>query len=192
MAGLSEPSLVSSVADIAESRVVRDCLQWFSSQRRWIDQKHLELCRISAPTFQEQERAEWLTAEFQALGWSAQIDKAGNVIARCPGSDPPAVIAATAHMDTVLSPRSPDDITISGNGRFQGPGVSDNGAGLAALLAMAGAFRDLSLGGDGLPLLLIGTVGEEGEGNLSGMRYLCRNSGLGARIAAFRSSRWAV
>jgi acetylornithine deacetylase/succinyl-diaminopimelate desuccinylase-like protein len=185
MAGVSEPPGVLSVADLAESKVIRGGLQWFCSQRRWIDQKHLDLCRIPAPTFQEQERAEWLAAEFQALGWSAQVDKAGNVIAECPGGNSSSVIAVTAHMDTVLCPRSSEDITVSGDGRFHGPGVADNGAGLAALLATAAAFRDLSLDSAGLPLMLIGTVGEEGEGNLSGMRYLCRTSGPGARITAF-------
>ncbi|MCW5978264.1 MAG: M20/M25/M40 family metallo-hydrolase [Bryobacteraceae bacterium] len=170
---------------MAESKAVRDCLQWLVGQRRWIDQKHLELCRIPAPTFQEQERAEWMAAEFEALGWNASIDKAGNVIAQFPGSRDQSAIALTAHLDTVLAPRSAEDIAVSADGRFHGPGVADNGAGLAALLAMAGAFNDEAMMNAGLPLLLIATVGEEGEGNLSGMRYLCRPSGLGSKIGAF-------
>jgi acetylornithine deacetylase/succinyl-diaminopimelate desuccinylase-like protein len=174
-----------SVADLAESKTIRDCLQWFSSQKRWIDQKHLDVCRIPAPTFQEQERAEWMAAELETLGWGTSIDKAGNVVAQSPGSDNRPTLALTAHLDTVLSPRSAEDVTVTGDGRFHGPGVADNGAGLAALLAVGGAFRDLSMDNGGLPLTLIATVGEEGEGNLSGMRYLCRPAGLGPRIAAF-------
>ena len=75
------------------------------------------------------------------------------------------------------------------DGRFRGPGISDNGAGLAALLAIA---RALKLGPPIAPiegwhadLLLVANVGEEGEGNLSGMRYLCKQSPLAKKIAAF-------
>ena len=81
----------------------------------------------------------------------------------------------TAHLDTVLAPRGEDDITIStSDGRFLGPGVSDNGAGLAALLALAGAWNSAPPQSGGLAPVLIANVGEEGEGNLSGMRFLCR------------------
>jgi len=74
----------------------------------------------------------------------------------------------------VLAPRTKDDIAVDTDGRFHGAGVSDNGAGLAALLAIARAWKLPSK----LPefprgLLLIANTGEEGEGNLVGMRHLC-------------------
>ncbi len=88
----------------------------------------------------------------------------------------------------MLAPRTPDDIKVLGDGRFTGPGVADNGAGLAALLALAAAWSAAPPLGDGasplaLAPMLVANVGEEGEGNLSGMRYFCRQGA--AKIRAF-------
>jgi tripeptide aminopeptidase len=85
----------------------------------------------------------------------------------------------------VLAPRTPEDIKVAGDGKLLGPGVSDNGAGLSALLAIAAAWHAAKLFEDSpLAPVLIANVGEEGEGNLSGMRYLCR-AGASSRIKAF-------
>jgi acetylornithine deacetylase/succinyl-diaminopimelate desuccinylase-like protein len=182
------PSLVPSVAEIAESSAGRACLDWFRRERNWINDRHLDLCRIPAPTFFEERRALWMAEQFRALGWEARIDRAGNVIATLPGCADAAAVAVTAHLDTVLAPRTPDDIKVLADGRFTGPGVADNGAGLAALLALAAAWSAAPPVGDGAsPLavapMLVANVGEEGEGNLSGMRYFCRQ-GAG-KIRAF-------
>jgi acetylornithine deacetylase/succinyl-diaminopimelate desuccinylase-like protein len=86
----------------------------------------------------------------------------------------------------VIAPRSKDEIAIEADGRFRGPGVSDNGAGLAALLAVARAWKtcpripELRTG-----LMLVANVGEEGEGNLVGMRHLCKQSPLARKIESF-------
>jgi tripeptide aminopeptidase len=91
------------------------------------------------------------------------------------GAEP--FIALTAHLDTVLAPRIKDDISIDTEGRFHGPGVSDNGAGLAALLATARAWKSVPKPPEaGRGLMLVANVGEEGEGNLLGMRQLCRQA----------------
>src|SRR5262249_34294960 len=110
-------------------------------ERGWINEQHLKLCRIAAPTFFEQKRAEWMAERFRGLGWESKLDRAGNVIASLPGRRDSASVAVTAHLDTVLSPRSPEDVKVSSDGRMLGPGVSDNGAGLAALLALAAAWN---------------------------------------------------
>jgi tripeptide aminopeptidase len=169
--------------EIAEIREVRECLQWFTREKQWINEIHLQLCRVPAPTFLEGERAAWLTEQLRGWGWDAAVDRAGNVIAT---SGEPPYIALTAHLDTVLAPRVKDDIGVDADGRFRGPGVSDNGAGLAALLAVARSWKtcpaipELRCG-----LLLAANVGEEGEGNLAGMRYLCKQSSLARKIEAF-------
>jgi acetylornithine deacetylase/succinyl-diaminopimelate desuccinylase-like protein len=100
------------------------------------------------------------------------------------------MVATTAHLDTVLAPRTKDDVSVDRDGDFRGPGVSDNGAGLAGLLALAKAIKSLPRDSDVVSdlwnrLLLIANVGEEGEGNLSGMRHICRQSDLMARIGSF-------
>jgi tripeptide aminopeptidase len=175
------------VASLAASPDVRECLQWFAREKQWINEQHLELCRIAAPTFFEQRRAEWMAAQFRDLGCDAGIDRAGNVVAHLGDDGPGApLIAITAHLDTVLAPRNVDEITFGADGRMLGPGVSDNGAGLAALLAIARAIRSCPAPTlNTASLVLVANVGEEGEGNLSGMRYLCRQSRLAGKIAGF-------
>jgi tripeptide aminopeptidase len=173
------------VADVAQLRGVRECLQWFTREKQWINEIHLELCRIPAPTFLEQQRAEWMAAQFRAFGWRSQIDRAGNVVAFLNEKSRGPYIAVTAHLDTVLAPRAKDDVAVGNDGKFHGPGVSDNGSGLAALLALARAIK-VSPDVEDLRAepVLIGNVGEEGEGNLTGMRWLCK-SDLAREIATF-------
>ncbi len=178
--------MVRSVAQVAAEPPVAEASQWFASERKWIFEKHVELCRIPAPTFQEQERAEWMVNQFRAIGCDARLDRAGNVVAHVNGKHDGPVVALTAHLDTVMEPRGPEDIRVGRDGELQGPGVSDNGAGLTALLAIAHVLRSSTVLRDStLPLVLVANVGEEGEGNLSGMRYLCRPAGMGARVASF-------
>jgi tripeptide aminopeptidase len=179
------PLVAGSVADLARAPELRVALDWFRRERAWINEQHLKLCRVPAPTFLEQKRAEWMAERFQSLGWESRLDRSGNVVAALPGRRDSATVAVTAHLDTVLAPRSPDEIKLSGDGRLLGPGVSDNGAGLAALLALAAAWNAAPPLPDApLAPLLVANVGEEGEGNLSGMRFLCRDSN-GSRPKAF-------
>jgi tripeptide aminopeptidase len=173
------------VADVAQMRGVRECLQWFTREKQWINEIHLELCRIPALTFLEQPRAEWMAAQFRAFGWKSQIDRAGNVVAFLSEKSRGPYVAVTAHLDTVLAPRGKDDVAVGADGKFHGPGVSDNGSGLAALLALARAIKvSPSMEDLRAEPVLIGNVGEEGEGNLTGMRWLCK-SDLAREIATF-------
>ncbi|MEO8100830.1 MAG: M20/M25/M40 family metallo-hydrolase [Acidobacteriota bacterium] len=175
-----------SVAEVARTPAIRAALEWFRKERAWINEQHLKLCRVPALTFLEEKRASYIMEQFRDLGWEARLDRAGNVLASLPGRREDASVAITAHLDTVLAPRVPEDITISPqDGRFLGPGVSDNGAGLAALLALAALWNQSPGLLEGAPFspLLVANVGEEGEGNLSGMRYLCRSHS--ARPKAF-------
>ncbi|HSW50457.1 MAG TPA: M20/M25/M40 family metallo-hydrolase, partial [Bryobacteraceae bacterium] len=95
-------------------------------------------------------------------------------------------IVLSAHLDTVLTPRSPEEIALEADGSLRGPGVSDNGAGLAALLAVAAAL-DAAPAMEGIQcgLLLVANVCEEGEGNLSGMRHFCQDTPEGSLSRAF-------
>lgn len=169
-----------AAADLARTPTLRAALDWFRKERAWINDQHLRLIRVPAPTFLEEKRGLYMQERFRELGWESWTDKAGNIAAARPGhrlKSGDAYIAVTAHLDTVLAPRVPDDISVSTqDGRFLGPGVCDNGAGLTALLALAAVWRDIpNLFADApVAPLLIANVGEEGEGNLSGMRFLCR------------------
>jgi acetylornithine deacetylase/succinyl-diaminopimelate desuccinylase-like protein len=166
--------------ELADLPGVKDALQFFTREKQWINEIQLQFCRVPAPTFMEQERAAWFLEQFKALGWDTFIDRVGNVIATV-GPEP--YIALTAHLDTVLAPRTANDISVD-SGRFLGPGVSDNGAGLAALLAVARVWKSTAIANGSLSrgLMLVANVGEEGEGNLLGIRHLCKQA---RKIAAF-------
>ena len=176
-----------TAGEMAESPGVRDVMRWFTREKQWVNEIHLQLCRIPAPTFLEQERAIWFSAQLRALGWHVTIDRAGNVLAALQANPEGPLVAVTAHLDTVLAPRTRDDISVDSHGDMVGPGVSDNGTGLAALLAIAKAIKSVPQPGGGIwsRLLLIANVGEEGEGNLAGMRHICGQPDLVRRIAAF-------
>jgi tripeptide aminopeptidase len=174
------------VRNLAEARGVREALQWFTREKQWINEMQLQLCRIPSPTFLEGERAHWVAAQFRSFGCDAQIDRAGNVTAAPQPRPEFACVIVTAHLDTVLAPRSRDDIFLDGEGKLRGPGVADNGAGLAALLALAAAVKAVSpLEDQARELIFAANVGEEGEGNLSGMRHLCKHSPLIRRSPSF-------
>jgi acetylornithine deacetylase/succinyl-diaminopimelate desuccinylase-like protein len=177
----------AAAGDLAEQPGVREALQWFTREKQWVNEIHLQLCRIPAPTFLEQERALWFAAQFRALGWHVSIDQAGNVLASLDATpdDSAPLVAITAHLDTVLTPRSNEDVSIDNQGDMRGPGVSDNGAGLAALLAIARAVRSNGAAADFWHrLLLVANVGEEGEGDLRGIRHICGQPELVRKIGA--------
>ena len=176
----------STLSALASSRGIKEGLLFLSKDKQWVNEKHLALCRIASPTFFEQKRAEWFLQQFRALGCEASIDPAGNVIAFLAPNASGPYVAVTAHLDTVLSPRTPEEVSTRPDGSFYGPGVSDNGAGLAGLLAIVQVLKKMpELAGLTAAPVFIANVGEEGEGNLSGMRYLCRQSPLANKIRSY-------
>jgi tripeptide aminopeptidase len=176
------------IAQLAERTALFQAQRWFARERAWINDVHLQLCRVPAPTFFEQPRAEWFLRELTNLGWNASLDRAGNVLATYGlGEDSiSAPMVVSAHLDTVLAPGRAEDIYYGPDGRLIGPGSADNGSGLSALLALARVLAEtpdlFELAAD---ILLVANVGEEGEGNLSGMRYLCRHHPQAPSFKAF-------
>jgi acetylornithine deacetylase/succinyl-diaminopimelate desuccinylase-like protein len=130
------------------------------------------MARIPAPPFGESARAEWLKKRFREVGLTdVHIDEVGNVFGiRGAG---PAFVSLSAHIDTVFPAGTPLNIRQQGT-RLYGPGVSDNGAGVVALLAVAAALHSAKITPP-TPIVFIGNVGEEGEGDLRGMRHIFAN-----------------
>lgn len=178
-----DPKIAKALSEIAALASVKRACKFFSEQRHWIAEQHLGICRIAAPTFFEDKRAEWMAAQFRALGWDGRVDRAGNVVAYPDSRREGPFVALTAHLDTVLAPKRPEDVFVAPDGKFRGPGVSDNGAGLTALLAMAALWK--AEAPSAASPILVANVGEEGEGNLSGMRFLCRQSPLAGKIRTY-------
>lgn len=164
------------VARVAALRRFNDAVTWFRLNEREIADRQIDLTRIPAPPFGEAARSEWLRERFLTLGLAdVRIDAVGNVLGIRTGSDPDApFLAVTAHIDTVFPAGTPIDARREGV-RLLGPGISDNGAGVAALLAVIEAMNSVALD-TRIPLLFVGNVGEEGEGDLRGMRHLFQSS----------------
>ena len=170
-----EASPEHRVAYLAALPEVRQACDWFRTAEPRLRQWQVEMARIPAPPFGEAARGMWLADRFRELGLDdVHVDEVGNVFGVHPGGghagqiDP--FIAVSAHIDTVFPARTPLDIREEGS-KLLGPGVSDNGAGLTALLAVAGALRATAIHPQ-KPVLFIGNVGEEGEGDLRGMRHI--------------------
>jgi len=162
------------LTEIAVLDGVRAAGEWFRAHEEEIADWQLELARIAAPPFGEAERADWLRARFRELGLhDVRLDEVGNVVAVRPGRARQPYVAISAHLDTVFPAGTPLNVYRDGK-RLFGPGISDNGAGVTAMLALVGALRENNIP-TATSLLLIGNVGEEGEGDLRGMRHLFSN-----------------
>jgi tripeptide aminopeptidase len=175
---LVSPTLQQEIARLAALPATRAAFAWLRAEEAQFAAWQLEMARIPAPPFGEKARAEWFQEQFRALGLEhVCIDDVGNVFgiqnqAR-PMSRPPTAgqyTTLSAHIDTVFPAGTPLNLRQQGN-RLYGPGVSDNGAGAAALLAVAAALRAAKVA-LATPILFIGNVGEEGEGDLRGMRHI--------------------
>ena len=147
-----------------------------------------ELVAIPAPPHGEAERSAWLVARFIEAGLSGvETDEAGNVFGTIPAADLPLestgpVVLLSAHLDTVFPAGTRLDPIVVGD-RLIAPGASDNGAGVAGMLALAHALVHANAQLPA-PLVFAGNVGEEGEGDLRGVRQIYNRSPLAGRIAA--------
>ncbi|HEX6507373.1 MAG TPA: M20/M25/M40 family metallo-hydrolase [Chloroflexota bacterium] len=174
------------IAQLAANSGIHQAFRWFHLHQQQLRRWHIELLGIPAPPFAESARAAWFLERFRTLGLSnPHIDAAGNAIAELAppnASERSPVILLSAHLDTVFPPETPIDIRESGS-RLLAPGACDNGAGLTALLAFTAALREAAIS-PGATILFAANVGEEGEGNLRGMRHLFTKSPYASRIAA--------
>jgi len=162
--------LQREVSRLAASPEVRSAFNWFRAQEPQFIHWQMEMARIPAPPFGESARGAWLSERFREVGLDdVRIDDVGNVFGIHPGFGR-RYVALSAHIDTVFPANTPLNIRQQGT-RIYGPGVSDNGAGVTAMLAVAALFRAVRIR-HALPFVFIGNVGEEGEGDLRGMRHI--------------------
>jgi acetylornithine deacetylase/succinyl-diaminopimelate desuccinylase-like protein len=162
------------VARIAELRAVHGAFLYLHNQemefRRW----QMELAAVPAPPFGEAARTEWLRQRFLSLGFhQVRTDELGNVFGLLHDDAQPPLTAVSAHLDTVFPAGTPLKFHEEGN-KLHGPGISDNAAGVVAMLAVASALKQSQIQPD-TNIVFIGNVGEEGEGNLRGMRHIFAN-----------------
>jgi acetylornithine deacetylase/succinyl-diaminopimelate desuccinylase-like protein len=139
----------------------------------------ITVAQIAAPTGEEQERAGWVARRFRDCGLSEiHTDDAGNVIGRREGNAGLRPVVICAHLDTVF-PRD-TDLSIRRDGdRLVGPGINDNGRGLAVMLALAAEIDGVRLRAQH-PIEFVATTGEEGLGDLRGAKHYFDNRGRDA------------
>jgi tripeptide aminopeptidase len=170
------PSVQQEIARLAALPETRAAFAWLRAEEVQFAAWQLEAARVPAPPFGEAARGEWLQERFRALGLEEVcIDEVGNVFGirnsgQLAKSESRQFTALSAHIDTVFPAGTPLNLRQQGN-RLYGPGVSDNGAGVAALLAVAATLRATKIP-LAMPIVFIGNVGEEGEGDLRGMRHI--------------------
>lgn len=175
-----------TIKELLQSARVRGALQFFEARAAAITDEQALICQIPAPPFGEAERAAYLSEKFRALGLSeAGLDGEGNCVALRRGRALAPLVVVSAHLDTVF-PAGTDCTVRREQHRLLAPGIADDGCGLAALVALLGALEDTSVETEG-SLLFVGTVGEEGEGNLRGVRYLLTQGEWTGRVDAFIS-----
>ena len=163
-------TLQQEVSRLAASPDVRTAYNWFRTQEPQLTHWQMEMARIGAPPFGESARSAWLAERFREVGLDdVRIDDVGNVFGVHPGFGQ-RYVALSAHIDTVFPANTPLNIRQQGS-RLYGPGVSDNGAGVTAMLAIAALLRSVRIR-HSRPFVFIGNVGEEGEGDLRGMRHI--------------------
>jgi acetylornithine deacetylase/succinyl-diaminopimelate desuccinylase-like protein len=187
------PSLnpLGQVPQLAAQRRVQQAFRWLHLHDGLLMDWQRTLVGIPAPPFGERTRAAWLLEQFRTLGLDeTAIDEEGNVLGLLPASTASApsslqaqrAVVLSAHIDTVFPEGT--DVTPQASGtRLIAPGACDNAAGVTGLLAIAAALMDASITLP-CPVLFVGNVGEEGEGDLRGMRYLYQRSPWRDRIAA--------
>jgi acetylornithine deacetylase/succinyl-diaminopimelate desuccinylase-like protein len=166
----SVSALQQEIAVLADRPEVREALEWFAGNEAQFTRWQLDLARIPAPPFGESDRAAWVAEKFRSLGLKKlRRDEVGNVLGLRTGTQDSA-ISISAHLDTVFPAGTLLNSRQQGP-RLYGPGISDNAAGVTALLAVAAACQEFALPHEA-SVLFIGNVGEEGEGDLRGMRYV--------------------
>jgi tripeptide aminopeptidase len=132
-------------------------------------EEQIRITEIPSPPFQESARGAYMKKLFASTGLRVETDEIGNVIGEWPGTSPD-IVMLTAHLDTVFPAGTNVRVRREG-GKLLAPGISDNGTGLAALVALSKAFHEAKIKTN-KTILFVADVGEEGEGNLRGMRAL--------------------
>jgi tripeptide aminopeptidase len=167
---LAQPPRQAATSEITKHPQTQTALDWFKPHESLINDVQIKLAEIPAPSYQEEQRAAAVEALLGAAGLTTHRDKIGNVIGELRGVNEKEVVILSAHLDTVFPAGT--DVKVHREGeRLSGPGISDNGTGLAALVAIARAMQAAKIK-PRRTILFAADVGEEGEGNLRGMRAL--------------------
>ena len=172
VAHASTPGIAQTgVAGVPADPSVRRALEFARATEQDTIREQIRLCEIPAPPFGEATRAAAYARSMRAAGLTnVRIDSVGNVLGERPGRNRKPHLVLSAHLDTVFPAELPVSVTRDKNW-LRGPGISDDCRGLAVVLAVARALGAAKVQTEG-PITFVGTVGEEGLGDLRGVRAL--------------------
>jgi len=169
-AGAQSPAQMTPAQMLAKPDVQKAMDIIKSSEDHFVAEQ-IRICEIPAPSFKEDVRGKELARLFTEAGLqNVRIDKAGNVLGDRPGATPHPHLVLAAHLDTVFPEGTDVHVTRTGN-LLKGPGIGDDCRGLAAVLAVIHAMSEAHLKTAG-SLTFVADVGEEGLGDLRGMKEL--------------------
>ena len=175
-----------TVRQLLSTPEVLRAFHFFETTAEAITDEHIRICSIPASPFGEQERARYLSEKFSKLGLTeVEIDEEGNCLGLLKGASRSPLFVVSAHLDTVFAPDT-DFTVVRKADKLLAPGIADDGCGLAALMALAQAIQTQRIRTEG-SILFVGTVGEEGEGNLRGVRHLLTKGRWASKVDAFLS-----
>jgi len=192
MALFSRTTPFSRVTALASQRPVHAAFAWLHNNPKTIMDWQTDLVAIPGPPFGEAPRTKWMAERFRHAGVrDVQVDEIGNVLGYLPAAKLPPessgpIVVLSAHLDTVFpadTPLNPTVTSADGVTTLNAPGACDNGAGVAGLLAIVNALIQAKVN-LASPLLVLGNVGEEGEGDLRGVRHFYHQEELAGRVAA--------
>ena len=159
----------TAAASLQDDARVARVLEFLKTNASSTTEEQIRITEIAAPPFHEGVRAAYMKKLLTAAGLRVDIDATGNVIGEFTGTSQD-IVMVTAHMDTVFPAGTAVNVKREGI-RLLAPGISDNGTGLAALVVIARALHETKIRPKNT-IMFVADVGEEGEGNLRGMRAL--------------------
>ena len=190
---LDEPLLLAQFRDTANAITRLQDMEAYQGALRRLDEEYdrfvkelVQLTEIPAPPFGEEARASTYMAMLRDAGLTnVEMDQIGNVMGLRRGTGEAPLLAVAAHLDTVFPEGTEVEVRREGN-RLRAPGIGDDTAGLATLLAVARVLNETNLETES-DLLFIGNVGEEGAGDLRGVKHLFRDGKYKDQIGGFIS-----
>ncbi|MGH7957719.1 MAG: M20/M25/M40 family metallo-hydrolase [Opitutaceae bacterium] len=175
----------AQTSPIAQRPDVRSALEFVKRVEPETLDEQARLCEIPAPPFEEKIRADYYRKKFAELGLKdVRLDAVGNVLGVRPGRATTPLLVLSAHLDTVFPAGTNTKVTRTGT-ILKAPGIADDCRGLAVVLAVAQALNEAKIATQGT-VMFVGTVGEEGLGDLRGVRHLFDKE-LAGRITHFIS-----
>ena len=169
-------SYKKEIKSLTRDKMVKTALEFIANDSELTLKEHILLTEIPAPPFKEDERAKAFASMLEKLKVdSVWIDEVGNVMALIKGTKRDRTIAIDGHLDTVFPEGTDVSVKMRGDTLFA-PGISDDTRALAMILCMIRALEVSNIQTEA-DLLFVGTVGEEGLGDLRGVKHIFSDKG---------------